>query len=173
MNKFKYVKGDLIVAYKKGEIDVIMHQENFMGYDIFAGVAKAIHKQVKGLTEAHVEYCQEDNYGTYLLFEDGDKYVINLYTQYNLGSPSLYSYYSKGEFKLDTLNNRFEALYNCIKLLNKDKRLKGKKIGCPLISSGLASFKPNKIGKTDLQYFKEYIEPILEECNLDITIYYL
>ena len=49
------------------------------------------------------------------------------------------------------------------------------KLGIPLISSGLAADKQLKGTMTDLEYFKKYIGPIVEEelKDLDVTVYYL
>lgn len=83
------------------------------------------------------------------------------------------SYYGL-EYKLfDTFENRCYALRQCLKELTG--LAKDKKIGLPLIASGLAACKKRKKELTDLEYFKRYIAPIVEEelKDLDVTVYYL
>jgi hypothetical protein len=92
---------------------------------------------------------------------------------------SIESKYAIGNKIFDTFENRCYAL-RCALKEAANMIDKSYKIGLPLIASGLAADKELKYKyalaiNPDLQYFKKYIAPIVEEefKDLDVTVYYL
>ena len=163
----KYKQGDLLKAFEEGEVNVLLHQENCEGLGYFAGFAKALHKKYPDLTKLQQEYCKKDVFGTICVYDLKDnKYIVNLYAQKYRGSPNNSN---------DTIALRFEALRQCLKEVSKQVKNESFEIGLPLIASGLAASKQLKGTMTDLEYFKKYVAPIVEEGlkDLDVTIYYL
>lgn len=98
-----------------------------------------------------------------------------MYSQYYPGSPK------ENTTHFDTFMQRCAWLKQCLSDLKSYSDYlisvynKEVKIGLPLIASGLAADKKLKGDMTDLEYFKKYIAPIVEEelKDLDVTVYYL
>ena len=131
-------------------------------------------------------------FGNYLTYKvDADKFIINAYSQIFRGQPSnkfmemcdAHKFPNTEEAMelaiggvdnvFDTFENRCFALKEILNAVNHNfKRLR---IGLPLIASGLAADKRLKGTMTDLEYFKKYIAPVVEEelKDLDVTVYYL
>lgn len=171
----KYNQKDAIEAFENNEINVCLSQSNCEGLNYFAGFAKKLHQKYPELTKMHQEHCKnEDVFGTIRVYQFAPtKGIINLYSQKYRGSPNNSD---------DNIDLRIEALHICLKEVNN--QLKGLKeeysekllsVGLPLIASGLAADKQRKGTMTDLEYFKKYIAPIVEEelKDLDVTVYYL
>lgn len=176
-------QGDLLKAFDNGEIDVIMHCENCEGLNYFKGIAKVIHDKYPELTKLHVEHCKNlYAFGSSLILDTDKGKVINLYGQLFRGAPSnrekVIEPINKGEIYtqtifVDNFESRLQALESSLKSVKKE--IKDRKVGIPLLLSGLASNKKLKGYMTDLEYFKKYIAPIVKETLKDynVTVYYL
>lgn len=196
----KYIKGDLLKAFDKGEINIIAHQCNSanVAYGGFgAGIAKAIRDRYKGIDELDKKTRANTNpIGQAISFDIDNKRIYNLYSQYFIGSPSnklftcdLSLQIDSTEFKEtydipDNFMNRLNWLKTSLTLMSNDlpfnhtNELTGEdsiKIGIPLLASGLASQKDLKKNLTDLEYFKMYIAPVVQDTlgGYSITVYYL
>ena len=171
-----YRKGDILHAFKSGELSVLVHQTNCFG-NMGAEIALAIkneYPEVSVLDSVFCEFCKLP-FGKILPVVTDKGLIINLYGQLYPGQPSektVNSPYSPVIF--DNFIARKDALIKGLELISKyvDKDLK---IGFPLIASGLSACKARKNGKSDLSYFKEYIEPMIEFYlpNHKIIVYYL
>lgn len=119
--KLKYVKGDLVKS--AGDYDVILHGcNNFctMG----AGVALYIKRKYPKAYEVDkkTKYGDMSKLGTISVAECDDVTVVNAYIQHHFkGADVLVEYY---------------ALRECMKRVKE--QFSGKKIGLPMIGSGLA-----------------------------------
>jgi hypothetical protein len=169
------VNKDLLQAFEDGDCNVILHQCNCtkgMG----AGIAKKIAEKYPEVSK--FDKNNERLFGSIGIVSliKGQKAVCNLYSQYFVGSPSDDSFIlPESNYRvLDTFENRIVALRHCLTSVRK-KVYNHTKIGIPLIASGLAADKKLKGTMTDLEYFKKYIEPIVEEelKDLDVTVYYI
>jgi hypothetical protein len=167
----KYKQGDLIEAFEDGDCKTLLHQENCES-KYYAGFAKKIHDKYK--TEHYIRCF--GNIDIHLIIGDYKRTIISLYSQYYRGQPSdkLFKDYSGYEMQ-DNFYNRTIALKNSLLQFKHRSKLYDSKIGIPLIASGLAADKRLKGTMTDLEYFKKYIAPIVEEelKDLDVTVYYL
>lgn len=196
----KYKQGDLIEAFKKGEVQTILHQCNCT-VGMGAGIAKSLCNSYKDLDtydkKTRTYFIEELNrpdllLGWHTLFqvhnskEDVDlrtiPRIINIYSQYYPGKPN------KELLKFDTFKQRLawlksaiDDIYNYMLVGNCSTN-----IGLPLLASGLAASPEHKarvreVGITDkdtsLYYFKEYIEPIIGVLatlkDSKVTVYYL
>ena len=171
----KYVNKDLIQAFEDGDCNVILHQCNCtkgMG----AGIAKKIAEKYPlvgfldyGLikTKHLIGNCYAVNVGI--------GYIINLYSQYYVVSPSNTPLPIEKEVLYDNFQQRIKWLRNSLQMYRNEYFEEKDVIGLPLIASGLASDKKLKGDMTDLDYFKKYIAPIIEEelKDLDVTVYYI
>ena len=171
----KYKQANIIQAFENGEINVLMHQCNCT-VGMGAGIAKKIAEKYpvvnimdKGLIGRRTLA------GTCYPVNLGGKYIVNLYSQYYVGSPTNKPLPIEREVLYDNFNQRKKWLRLALQQYVNEYSDKKDIIGLPLIASGLAADRKLKGSMTDLQYFKEYVAPIVEEelKNLDITIYYL
>ena len=151
MKIYKEVEGDLITLFKEGQFDVIVHGcncQNIMG----AGIAKS-------LADVYPELLQVDkdfgipvgdigrlgNYSKLTLREGPTlQWVINAYTQYNLGKDLDY--------------NALELVLKKINFLFKPER-----IGIPLIGCGIAGGNWNVV--------KKIIQRQLRDCDVTVVHY--
>lgn len=161
----KYLQGNLIEMFKDGQFDVIAHQCN-----CFAGGAGFFYYLQKDFPEIANVYKKSENhpnnlYGEYSEVKTYFGTIVNMYSQYTPGSCS-----SVG---LDTFQVRCAILETILTRMNID--FCGLRIGFPLIASGIAADKGLKGDMTDLEYFKFYIEPIIQSTlkDVDVTIVYL
>ncbi len=71
-----------------------------------------------------------------------------------------------------SFHDNSQSINDFVIVVNKAE--KGKSIILPLIASGLAKMR-TKDCISDLDYFKKYIAPTVEECLIDmnVTVYYL
>lgn len=161
----KFKQGDLLEAFKNGEIEVIAHQENCISKQ-YKGIAKIIHN-------LYPETIDRNRYfGNITVHNTINGIVVNMYSQYYPGSPSD-KLFIKYDYEIpDNYHNRIIALQNCLKSIKAN--YSDKKIGLPLIASGLAK-NNNLKHSSDLDYFVSYIYPVIEDYfkYLDVTIYYL
>lgn len=132
MSNWSEISGNLIKLSKKGEFDMIAH-----GCNCKKDFGKGIAKQIKA---AYPLAYEVDKNSTTKLGEISICYdypeciVINAYTQINKGGD--------GHGK-DSDYNRYEAIRSVMKIINE--KFKGKHIGLPLIASGLAGLRWNKV----------------------------
>ena len=162
----KYKQGNLLQAFENGEINLIAHQENCVSKN-FAGIAKLIHNKYPETVDLNRFF------GDITIHHVQHGTVINLYSQYYPGSPNS-TVFIKDKYELiDNFYNRIIALEECLWKIRQ--YFPDRKIGLPLLASGLAAHKIYKQNKTDLDYFKKYIAPIVEEAlpNVNVTVYYL
>jgi len=162
-----YKQGNLITAFKEGEVNAIAHQTN-CSYGLGAGFAKLIANEfpeVKKMDESIRTVCK--NYPQHLIgtpvftYLQG-KIIANLYSQFYVGSPS--------NEHFDTFDQRcywLRAALNKAKMINPSA-----KWGIPLLASHRGACQKRRIGLTDLEYFQKYIEPLIPR-EMDITVYYL
>lgn len=159
----KYQQGDLIDLFKKGQFDLILHQCNCFG--IGAGIAHYLFQEFPVIKQSY-EYDSQTLFGEIDFHETPYGTIVNCFSQFKPGGCSLAG--------IDSFRTRCAVLESNLKTLNGYSEFKGRKIGLPLIASGLASYGAIKKNKTDLEYFQEYIAPIVEKSltNLDVTIVY-
>jgi hypothetical protein len=149
-----YKKGDLIQAFKDNEVDCIMHQIHCQGggYGGFAG------KLLQEFPECiPLEPCKP---GSYYAIQD----IISLGSQIHPGNATM----------ADGYITRLNLLLQAITAVIKDwPQVLNYRIGIPLIGSGLGADLGLKKDMTDLEYFKQYIAPTLDELGLNFIAYYL
>lgn len=157
----KYIQGDLIQLFKQGEFDLIAHQCNCKGL-FGAGIAKQLVKEFPIAYEVESHFKAVTLYGTNIAFETEYGFIINMYSQFNVGDCT--------DTGIDSFEVRLGALENCLNKINENN--KGATIGLPLIASGLAR---KKSDLDDLSYFNSFILPSVKKClkNMDVTIVYL
>ena len=166
----EYIQGDIIKAFEELDNVALLHQDNCSSL-YKKGFAKILYdKYPKANTNSIMSNYFGDAIKTYV---DDSKCIVNLYSQYYPGKPSdkLGKYES---FELpDNYNNRIKALehslYETTKIVDE-----GDLIIMPLIASGLAK-DATKEYSSNLDYFKKYIAPIVEEYLKDynVKVYYL
>lgn len=160
--KIKYKQGDLIKLFKEKEFDLIGHQCNCLG-SMGAGIAKALAQEFPDIQPTVKDYKDSlflfSRY-EYTLTDFG--YIVNIYSQFNTGGCT--------PTGIDSFEVRLGALENC--LININEHNKGKRIGLPLIASGIAKKKSNL---DDLSYFHSFILPSIKKClkDMKVTIVYL
>lgn len=143
----KIIKGNLVVAAKQGQFDIIMHGCNCF-CNMGAGIAKEIKKQFPRAYAVDCETKRGDGnkLGTISVAHYYNVDVVNAYTQFTFG---------RG-LQLD-----YKALRECLKTIKQE--YSGKRIGMPKIGCGLAGGNWDKI--------QEMIEEELKDE--DVTIMYL
>lgn len=160
----EYKKGDLLQAFENGEVDMIAHTCNAT-VGMGAGIARAIALKYPEIQVFDSKLRKQGNIiGTSQPFFINGKLIYNIYAQYYPGKPCL---------EFDTFENRITWLEEGLLWINQWN--KGKSIFLPLLSSGLGCDSERKKGLNDLEYFIKYIEPVVEECLIDmsVTVYYL
>ena len=162
VNNIKFVQGDLIALFKQKEFDLIGHQCNCVGV-MKAGIAKVLAEEFPQIdVEVNGVGQAVSLFGTYEYFGTEYGYIINMYSQFNVGKCS--------DVGIDSFEVRLGALENCLHNINED--FSGQHIGLPLIASGIAK---KKSGLNDFDYFSTFILPSVEKCfkDMDVTIVYL
>jgi len=147
--KIKYIQGDLIIAGKNRDIDVLVHGCNCF-CKMSAGIADAIKKTFPGAYEVDCKTIKGDRkkLGSISIYKDSSGLeIVNAYTQFTYWDVN------------DMLS--YEAIYSCMK--NIEEIYSNKKIGFPLIGCGLAGGDWEKVVKI--------IESIFKESSNDIFIY--
>lgn len=141
------IDGNLVKLAKAGKFDLIAHGCNCKK-NMGAGIAKQIKAAFPLAYE--IDKASHSKFGDISVCEDYPEcIVINAYTQVYPGP--------NGNGR-DTDFNRYESIRSSMKIVNQ--KFAGKHIGLPLIGSGLAGLKWNKV-KTIL---KE------ELINMNVTI---
>lgn len=160
----KYIQGDLIQLFKQGEFDLIAHQCNCKGL-FGAGIARLLAKEFPVIAyEVESHFKAVTLYGTNIAFETEHGFIINMYSQFNVGDCN--------KIGIDSFIVRLAALKGC--LININTYYRGLTVGLPLIASGLAADQIRKGTMPDLEYFQKYIESTVEESlpDMDVKIVY-
>jgi hypothetical protein len=165
-----YINKNILLAFEQGGVDVLLHQENCVSKG-YAGIAKLIHDKYPSTLPREnrkfgmIEYAEVEE----------SQYIVNMYSQFYPGSPnnSKFAHYS-GYLLEDNFENRINALKKCLSEVKKvfNTNTSNFKIGIPLIASGLAR-KNGYQSMSDLEYFKTFIAPVVEEILPNVTVYYL
>lgn len=161
----KYVKGNLIDLFKQDEFDLIAHQCNCKGL-YYAGIAGALYKEFPEIDiEIYDLWDSVDKFGTIEPIDTDYGKIINMYSQFNPGRCT--------KSGIDSFEVRLAALKNCLKDISIE--YPGKRIGIPLVASGIAADKERKEDLNDLEYFQTFIAKhvYFYLLNLDVTIVYL
>lgn len=143
----KYVQGNLIDLFKQGEFDLIAHQCNCKG-QMGAGIAKQLSNEFNINKIPASWQISIDLFGKIEEFDTPHGKIVNMYSQFSPGACHL-----KG---IDSFQIRIGALRECLRQIKEN--YSGKKIGFPLIASGIAADPKLKYTMNDLEYFKTYIE---------------
>jgi len=167
-----YKQGNLITAFKNGEINAIAHQTNCT-FGLGAGFAKLIANEFPHVVELDKKHRESNRntpekiVGSYLTTSCNHGWITNLYGQFYTGSPA-------NEY-FDTFDQRCNWLRSSMLKLVELPMFKFNfdlKIGIPLLASHRGACQKRRIGLTDLEYFQKYIEPLIPR-EMDITVYYL
>lgn len=176
----KFLKGDLLKALDKGKFDCIAHQCNtLLTSEYCSGIAAAIFGRYKEASISNTDKITQ-GFSRYILLGDvsigviptnmpeRDKIVFNLYSQSNPGAPSN---------NIDSMECRLSYLRECLSRVRSTMNIKYyTTLGIPLIASGLAKQQGYHV-MPDLEYFKKFILPIIEdvfrESNIQITVMHL
>ena len=169
--KISFQKGNLIEQFKLNKFDYIAHQMNCMPNENYAGIAHYLTQEFPELKKSDLDYKNIESfvYGKYSFLNTQFGNIVNLYGQFMPGG-------CNDNSETDTFVIRVVELGNAlIGLLAWYPEMK--ELGIPLIASGLAADQTLKGNKTDLEYFKEYIQPIFEKVfentQVNITVMYL
>jgi hypothetical protein len=160
----KYKQGDLLQAFENKEVDIIAHTCNAT-VGMGGGIARAIALKYPEIQVFDSTLRKQGNIlGTSQPFFVDSKIVYNVYAQY---------YPGKTRLEFDTFEDRIKWLKQGLIWINQWN--KNKTVGVPLLSSGLGCDLKRKKKLNDLEYFKKYIAPIVEETlvDMDVTVYYL
>ena len=171
-----YKQGNIINALKNGEINVVFHQCNCT-VGLGAGIALALANEFPELRNIDKKY--RDNNDTFVLgayssytdqlMNPSKNWftIVNLYAQYNIWMSD----------PLDNYKARLIWLKRAMSTYIRNTLGTGKNYGCVLMGSGLAADPKLKVNLTDLEYFKLYVAPTIEEVmdnfDVSITVYYL
>lgn len=165
----QYKQGDLLKAFENGEVDTFIIQENCT-VGMGAGISKLTSVKYPEVLKYNFEQLRiakeapEDVLGLLVPYMLKNKrYIYGIYSQYYPGSPQ------KG---FDTHKQRLNWLFKGLDTFDRNNF--GANLGLPLIASGLAKNHELK-HDSDLDYFKKYIAPTVEEAlpNVNVTVYYL
>jgi O-acetyl-ADP-ribose deacetylase (regulator of RNase III) len=142
----KYINGDLIQLAHQGMFDVIGHGCNCF-CTMGAGLAKKMKEEFPEITMADNRTTKGDRekLGTFSYVDYGNLIVLNLYTQFDYGSP----------WGADV---EYSAVRKCMEEIKE--KYYGRKIGLPMIGAGL--------GGGDWNIISEIIED--ELGDEDVTI---
>jgi hypothetical protein len=176
----KFLKGDLLKAFDKGKFNCIAHQCNtLLTSEHCGGIAQAIFGKYEEASVSNTNRVTEQ-LSRYLLLGDisvgvipgnskeTDRIVFNLYAQNNPGRPT---------HNIDSIECRLSYLRECLNKVKNNMIINYRTtLGIPLIASGLA--KQNRFyDMPDLEYFRKFILPIIEdvfkESNIQITVMHL
>lgn len=164
-----YKQGNILQAFREGEFNVLLHQTNCVTGSRVTGIAKDIFDEYPGALQQHIAYCV---FGEISFHTEEGRTVINLNSQYYGGRCNNTEFYLESDFThVDNFKNRIKALEKC---LEEVKNLfYDCEIAMPLIASGIGADISRKGSLTDLEYFKEFIAPVVEKVLPNVTVYYL
>lgn len=160
--KTVFKEGNLIKALDAGEIDIIAHACN-KTVGMGAGISKALRLKFE-INDDEEKLIREDT--DKFLFEKNGKFLCNIYCMIFPGRATNGSMAFRDSVYYDTLKGRFYRLKYTLEELCLENP--GKRIGIPLVLSGLAK---QDLDMEDLTYFKKYILPHIQ--HLPITVYHL
>ena len=160
----KYIQGDIVLGFKNGDFDAIAHQCNCFG--IGAGIALTLDNEFAIKSSFEIIHPSK-RFGTYTIKKTKYGDIINLFSQFNAGGCD--------DIGIDSFDVRSAALKHILKRVNVEYQ--GKKIGIPLIASGIAAdrYYKKSFNLNDLGYFQRFIGPIIENTLIDVyvTVVYL
>lgn len=163
----KYLNKNIFEDFDNGVINVILHQENVVSKG-FAGIAKTIHdKYPSTLPRNNRKFGMIESTEV-----EEDKYIVNMYSQFFTGSPNSGKFFDDSTNSLleDNFEQRINALKQC--LHSVESTFVDKNIRIPLIASRLARLNGYD-NMSDLEYFKKFIAPVVENILPNINVYYL
>lgn len=131
---YREIEGDLIKLAKIDEFDIIGHGCNCKK-NWGKGIALSMKKAYPLAYE--IDKNSNPNLGEYSVCTDYDITILNIYSQL---------YPGKARKNYDSEFKRYEAINNVMILINEE--FSGKHIGLPMIGSGLAGLKWQKIKKS-------------------------
>jgi len=171
----EYIKKDIFKSLEDKTIDVMMHQVNCIGA-FNAGIAKLIRNKYPLVYNFYITKVRSaskfiDLYGTYQFIQIDNGYVVNLFSQYFTGEPT------SNQIPQSQYNDDFFTRINMLKktLGSVKKEIpENLTIGLPLIASGIAKSSEHK-KLSDLEYFKKFIEPTIEEVlgDREVIVHYI
>jgi len=166
----EYIKGDIIQAFKDGDINVLMHQTNCTSRADVHGIAQTIFKEFPEALKAHLSFCQFGHYSATMI--GITQHILNLNSQYYPGFPIGKTFTIPGlPYKLqDNFENRLIALETILKVL--PFKPGSWEIGIPLIASGKGADQELKGEKSDLEYFQEFIAPVISKYITRVKVYH-
>lgn len=168
----KYIKGDILEAFDKGDIDVLLHQTNCTSGTNLAGIARLIYNRYPQTKKAF----EGSSFGRCYFTSTGFQTIVNMNCQFYPGAPSETFFLMSNLYQLqDNFHNRSVALMHCLTEVENsfsDDII----IGLPLIGSGLAASSSKQLENlTDLDYFIKYIANLIKPLTKEfkVNIYYL
>lgn len=168
----EYIQKNILTAFREGEFNVLLHQTNCVTKDRVSGIAKDIFEEYPKSLQKHLEKAIFGNY-TYWS-NDENKMIINIDSQhYQGGCNDLLFIHSTGYQIKDNFCNRLNALKSTLANIAYFHNFNDKKIGIPLIASGVGADKSLKGSMRDLEYFKKFIAPTVERYLPNCKVYYL
>ena len=129
----KFVRGDLLQAFEKGEVDIIMHQVNCMGV-MGAGIAKQIKEQYPEHFEDYTKFVDDcSGPGHHML----GHYVVS---QCNPGFDikSIVGVFGQNKYYPNKRQTKYAALITGISNALANIAAPMDRVGIPLIGCGLA-----------------------------------
>lgn len=177
----EYRQENIFNGWDNDEINAIAHQCNCVSRNV-QGIAQSMFVKFPFLGDEHYTYI-EDNpncFGTILVKEYDNKWLVNMYSQYYPSFTNNKDFIQNGLYYKDNMDTRLNALKKCLHniysewISNYNQYLY---LGIPLVASGLGADLILKQNLTDLEYFKKYIEPVINEvydnCDLTLIVYHL
>lgn len=182
-----YKQADIIKEFKEcPDYPILAHQANC--FKMGSGVAAAILKEwpdaqlkesnwpIKRFGNNEYHYPKINH-----VYKKG--MIVNMCSQFYPGPCAPSDNIDNFETRRKALEQCLYDLRNTYELQNYDAKTKPQdmffpfpaKILMPLVASGLAADKAMKKNMTDLEYFKLYIAPVIEEIlkDIDVTVCYL
>ena len=179
-----YLQGDIFEAFERRDFNYLIHQTNCVSGANVHGIAKEMFKRYPGALRAHLHNLKTQSL-PFFRWSVGDN-IINCNSQYYTGEPSgtvisaTGRSYKRGDGLIQTCTvlvdvDTFDSRMRALAFILKDVKwlISNKTFGMPLIASKLAADKKLKGNMSDLEYFKAFIAPTVEEALGDCNVYYL
>lgn len=152
----KYVKGDVIKAFKAGDINIFAHGVNCQGV-MGSGIAKQVRRELPELYQVYIDLVDVKDLGDISLHQyKNDQWAYNLYSQKFYGTDKRHLNY--GALNKALLHMRWQILNEGYYPLSQLT------VGLPKIGAGLGGGNWNVI--------EELIESSLEDFK-DVFVYEL
>ena len=168
----KTIKGDLIEAFKNGEVDVIVHQANCQGV-MGSGIAKQIKQEFPEHFEDYLEVVQKNKESLEELYEKRDRgevfktadllgtVVVTSVEQGSIVAVLAQDYYGRGE-----RHTNYAALFHGLTHVGTEALRSDLTVGIPAyIGCGL--------GGGDWGKVSEYVEDLEEVLGVEFVAYQL